>query len=330
MKICVVGGSGNISTSIVRLLLEQGHEVACFNRGVSEGLPTGARLIKGDRTEKEAFEQAMLGERFDAAIDMICFNADQARSDVRAFRGVRHFIMCSTVCTYGIDYRWMPVTEDHPLRPNGPYGRNKVSADNAFLEAHCREAFPVTIIKPSTTYGPKQGLLRQIAYEFGWIDRIRKGKPIIVSGDGLAVHQHLHVDDAALCFAHALGRECCIGQIYNMVSSGFTSWIDYHRTAMKVIGREVEIVGVPADDLEAVDKEKLGGLRLLMAHSNYFSNAKLLRDVPEFQPRTSLEQGMAQVIEAMDKDGRIPNSDSETWEDRIIAAQRSVRTLSLS
>jgi len=330
MKVCVVGGSGNISTSIVRLLLKQGHEVTCFNRGVSEGLPAGARLIKGDRTEAEAFEQAMQREHFDAAIDMICFNADQARSDIRAFRGVRHFVMCSTVCTYGIDYQWMPVTEDHPLRPNGPYGRNKVSADNAFLEAYHRDDFPVTIIKPSTTYGPKQGLLRQITYEFGWIDRIRKGKPIIVSGDGLAIHQHLHVDDAALCFAHALGRERCIGQIYNMVPSGFTSWVDYHRTAMKVIGRQVEIVGIPADDLVAMDKEKFDGLHLLMAHNNYFSNAKLLRDVPEFQPHISLEQGMAQVIEAMDEDGRIPNSDGETWEDHIIDAQRSVKAISLS
>jgi hypothetical protein len=37
-------------------------------------------------------------------------------------------------------------------------------------------AFPVTIIKPSSTYGPQMGLLRQVAWEFSWIDRVRKGK----------------------------------------------------------------------------------------------------------------------------------------------------------
>jgi len=39
MKVIVLGGTGNISTSIVRLLLEQGHEVSVFNRGLSKGLP---------------------------------------------------------------------------------------------------------------------------------------------------------------------------------------------------------------------------------------------------------------------------------------------------
>src|SRR5687767_4220154 len=49
MKICIVGGTGNISQSMVRLLLEQGHEVVCFNRGQTDKVPGGVRLIQGDR-----------------------------------------------------------------------------------------------------------------------------------------------------------------------------------------------------------------------------------------------------------------------------------------
>jgi len=180
MRICVVGGTGNISTSIVKLLLQQGHAVTCFNRGQTSAVPEGAELIQGDRKERDAFEQRMQAERFDAAIDMICFTKDDALSSVRAFTGVRHFVQCSTVCTYGINYDWLPATEDHPLRPISDYGRNKVAADAAYLEAHYRDGFPVTIIKPSTTYGPRLGALRQVAWEFSWIDRMRKGKPILV------------------------------------------------------------------------------------------------------------------------------------------------------
>ncbi len=33
MRVCIVGGTGNIDTSIVRLLLVMGHDVTCFNRG---------------------------------------------------------------------------------------------------------------------------------------------------------------------------------------------------------------------------------------------------------------------------------------------------------
>lgn len=325
MKICVVGGTGNISTSFVKLLLEQGHEVACFTRGASGTLPEGARLIQGDRANRADFEARMQAERFDAAIDMICFDREDALSSIRAFRGVGHFVMCSTVCTYGITSDWLPVTEDHPLRPISAYGRNKVAADAAFMEAYYREGFPVTIIKPSTTYGPKQGLLRQIAVDFSWLDRIRKGKPIVVCGDGNTLHQHLHVEDAALCFANVLGKAHCIGQTYNMVRRGFVTWAEYHRTAMRVLGREVELVGVPLADLRTFDIPGFDLCEEIFAHHGYFSAEKLFRDVPEFQPRISLEQGMAQVIEAMEREGRIPNADALTWEDRIIAAQRRVR-----
>ena len=47
-----------------------------------------------------------------------------------------------------------------------------------------------------------------------------------------------------------------------------------------------------------------------------------MRDVPEFVPTISLEEGMRQVFEAMKQGDRIPNSDNETWEDEIIEAYR--------
>jgi nucleoside-diphosphate-sugar epimerase len=267
----------------------------------------------------------MRAERFDAAIDMIGFTKDDALSSIRAFAGVRHFVQCSTVCTYGVQYDWLPVTEDHPLRPITDYGRNKAAADAAYLEAWYRDGFPVTIIKPSTTYGPRLGALRQIAWDFSWIDRVRKGKPILVCGDGSAIHQFLHVDDAALCFANVLGKTPCIGQIYNMVNRGFIRWADYHRVGMKVLGREVELVGVPLADLLALGVPAVGICRDIFAHNVYYSAEKLFRDVPEFQPKISLAEGLRQVIEALDREGRVPDSDRMEWEDRIIAAQRKVR-----
>lgn len=330
MKVCVVGGTGNISTSIVRLLLQQGHEVVCFNRGKRGGAPNEARVIEGDRAHREAYESAMQAEKFDAAIDMICFNRADAESSIRAFRGVRHFVQCSTVCTYGIQSDWLPVSEDHPLRPISDYGRNKVKADAAFMEAFYRDGFPVTIIKPSSTYGPQMGLLRQVAWEFSWVDRVRKGKPIAICGDGNALFQFLYVDDAAPAFACILGREQCLGQTYNMVRRGFISWADYHRLAMKVLGREVELVGVPLDDLLAMKVPGVDICRDIFAHHGYYSAEKLFRDVPEFHPQVSLEDGMTRVLEAMDSEGRVPNSDDTDWEDRLIAAQRRVREVTLS
>jgi hypothetical protein len=55
-----------------------------------------------------------------------------------------------------------------------------------------------------------------------------------------------------------------------------------------------------------------------------------MRDVPEFHPRLSLADGLARVLEAMEREKRIPDSDLEDWEDRLIAAQRAVGELKLS
>lgn len=330
MKVCIVGGTGNISTPIAKLLLETGHEVTLFNRGRSPGAPVGAKLIQGDRQNRPAFEAAMQAGRFDAAIDMICYNAEDAHSAVRAFRGVKHLIFTSTVCAYGVHYDWLPVTEDHPLRPITDYGRNKAAAGRVFMEAYYHDGFPVTILKPSTTFGPRWSLLRQIAWEAGWVDRVKKGKPIVVCGDGRALHQWLYVDDAAPAFVFTLGRERCVGQVYNMMKSEYGSWADYHRTAMTVIGREVELVGVPLQALLAAKTPNVSICETIFSHNTVYSPDKLMRDVPEFRPRISLKEGISRVLEAMEREGRVPDSDKEDWEDRLIAAQRKVGELKLA
>ena len=217
------------------VLLAQGHAVTCVNRGLRGAVAPGARLVRADRRERAAFERTLQAERFDAVIDMLCFTRADAHSSLRAYRDVPHVVQCSTVCTYGIAYDWLPVTEDHPLRPITPYGQQKAAADATLLEAYARTGFPVTILKPSTTYGPMQGMLRQIAWEFSWIDRIRQGKPLVVCGQGNALHQHLHVEDAARGFAQVLGKAQCLGQIYNLVSEPPITWATYHRTAMQVL-----------------------------------------------------------------------------------------------
>lgn len=325
MRVVVIGGTGNISESIVRVLLERGHDVTCFNRGISDVLPAEVRHIKGDRLDRETFEKTMQREKFDAAIDMLCFTAADAESDVRAFAGIGHFVFCSTTCTYGVDYDWLPVTEDHPQRAFTDYGKNKIAAEQVFLRAYHTTGFPVTIIRPSTTYGNKLGLLRQIGFDFSWLDRIRKGKPILVSGDGKAIHQFLHVDDAAYGFVGAMERERCIGQAYNLVRDDFVQFDRYHRTAMEIIGREVPMVGLPLDTLLAIDPVRFQIAGDEFSFNDYYSCEKIYRDIPEFRPKISLKEGMTRVLESLDRAGRIPNSDTMRWEDDLIAMALAIK-----
>ena len=89
------------------------------------------------------------------------------------------------------------------------------------------------------------------------------------------------------------------------------------------------MVGVPVDALVAAGVPNLGTCESTFAHNTIYSPDRLRRDVPEFRPRLSLEEGLATVLEAMERDGRIPDSDGSLWEDQLIAAQRQVGALQL-
>jgi nucleoside-diphosphate-sugar epimerase len=325
MRVCVVGGTGNISTGIVQLLIGLGHEVTCFNRGQTPGLHPKAKLLKGDRKADPAgYEKMIQEQRFDWGIDMLCSFPEFAASTIRAFRGVKHFIQCSTVCTYGVDYDWLPVSEDHMLRPVTDYGRNKVACDHLYLDAYHRDGFPVTILKPSTTYGPTWNMLRQVSQGPDWVDRVRKGKPIVVCGDGRALHQFLYYEDAAPAFVYSLGRDRCVGQVYNVMRPGYTTWETYHKTAMKVIGREVELVGVPLATLKAAKVPNLGLCEGIFSYNTIYDPSRLMRDVPEFQPKVSLEESLSRMVASMEKRGVIPDITAPDWEDKLIAEQKKV------
>ncbi len=111
VNVLIIGGTGLISTGIVKALQERGAAITVFNRGrTDDRLGTGVRHLAGDRKDFPAFEAAMAAAGpWDVVIDMICFRPDEAESDVRAFAGrCGHFICCSTVCTVVMSLSAMP------------------------------------------------------------------------------------------------------------------------------------------------------------------------------------------------------------------------------
>ncbi len=328
-RVVIVGGTGNISTSISRLLVEKGYDVTCFNRGKTkaEVIPEAVHLIQGDRMDRETFEKTMQEQHFDYAIDMICFDQADAESDIRAFRDVEQFVVTSTTCTYGVKYDYLPVDEKHPLRPITEYGKGKAAADHAFMDAYEKNGFPITIIKPSSTYGNQVGMVGNVGETNLWIDRIRKGKPLLLCGSGNTPHQLLHVDDAAKGYVGALGKKHCIGQAYNLVREGFIEWRDYYRTGMKVLGKEVEMVCVPLEALEKLGYAGRGFTTDIFGYNTIYDHRKIYHDIPEFRPSISLEDGMRAVIAYSDAHGMIPNSDLHPIDDAVAAYMKNITSL---
>ena len=190
----------------------------------------------------------------------------------------------------------------------------------------CYLEMKVQVVLKTFTHGPGMKVYRQLGNDGRWIDRLRKGKPILSAGDGLNYFQFLASRDAGVGFAAALGRSQCFGEVYNIVHPQARAWDEWHRSVAEALGVEAEVVHVPQDTLIAIASERYGALHDNFGHTQIYSGAKLARDVPEFQPATPLVESVAANIAWMDKHSLVPDSDADDLEDRIIAAIRNLPT----
>jgi len=323
MNVLLIGGTGLISTGIVKALHTRGATITVFNRGRTDDRLGKVRHLTGDRNDFKAFEQTMAANGpWDVVIDMICFRPDQAESDLRAFAGrCGQFIFCSTVCTYGNTQTVVPTLETTPQTPLSAYGRDKVACEQLFLRAHASGKMPVTIFRPSHTYGPGGNVINNLGWEPTFVDRLRQGRPIIVSGDGHGLWQSAYSEDVGVGFACAAGKSKCLGEAYNIVGDEIVTWDDYTRRTAAAIGAPVpRLVHLPTDFLLAVDRPRFAALEEIFRFHGVYSSAKLKRDVPEYRPAMPYEEGVRRTVAWMDRHGKIASADTDPMEDRLVAA----------
>lgn len=323
MKVLIIGGTGLISTGIAKALKTRGASITVFNRGrTDDRLGDDVRRLAGDRNDFASFENTIANAgSWDVVIDMICFRPEQAESDLRAFSGrCGHFIVCSTVCTYGDTQTIIPTPETTPQQPHSTYGRDKVACEQIFLNAHASGKIHATIFRPSHTYGPGGNVINNLGWAPTFVDRLRRGRPIIVSGDGHGLWQSAFSENVGLGFAYAAGRAKCFGEAYNIVGDEVVTWDQYTlRTAAALGAPTPRIVHLPTDFLLALDRPRFNALEEIFRFHGVYSNAKLKRDVPEYRLATSYEDGVRQTVAWMDEHHTIAAADSDPWEDQLVA-----------
>ena len=322
MNVLIVGGTGLISTGIVKALQARGAAITVFNRGQTDDRLGGAvRHLAGDRNDFPAFEATVRAAGpWDVVIDMICFRPDQAESDVRAFAGrCGHFIFCSTVCTYGNTQTIVPTLETTPQAPVCTYGRDKVACEQLLLRAQADKKMPVTIFRPSHTYGPGGNVINNLGWGATFVDRLRRGRPIVVSGDGHGLWQSAYSEDVGVVFAGAAGNPACFGEAYNIVGDEVVTWDDYTRRTAAAIGAPPpRLVHIPTDLLLAIDRKRYVALEEIFRFHGVYSSAKLKRDVPAYRSATPYAEGVRRTVAWMDQHGKVAAAESDPQEDRLV------------
>ncbi len=321
LKALIIGGTGLISTGIAKHLALRGAQVSMFNRGQRENTaPPRTRQIQGDRSDVAKFARTFENERFDVVFDMICFSPEQAEASVRAFAGrCEQFVFCSTVCTYGAKIApQVLIDETFPQEPISDYGRNKVLCEQIFLRAAERGNFKTTIVRPSHTYGPGGSLIDQQEFDSGTWDRVVRGLPVLVAGDGMGLWQSTHRDDCGQFFAYAAGASKTYGEAYNATCDEILTWRDYYREVSRALDTRAKRNFVPSSWLIAQDPKRFGFLAEITQFHGAYSSAKAKAHVPEFRAEVGLEAGARETFADMRRRKAWRDSGADTQYQRIV------------
>ena len=271
MKVLFIGGTGTISYSSTLPAKEKGVDLYLLNRGKSElrPIPEGVRLLKADIRDPNSVAEALGTLKFDAVADFIAFTPEHIETDLALFRGkTGQYLFISSASAYQTPPSTLPVTESTLLdNPAWEYSRNKIACEERLARAYREEKFPFTIVRPSHTYDQVY-----IPVHGGWtvVDRMLRGLPVIVHGDGSSLWTLTHSSDFAKGFVGLLGNSHAIGAVYHITSDEWLTWDQIHQVIAKALGLEARIVHVPSDLIAAYDADWGDSLLGDKTHRNFF------------------------------------------------------------
>lgn len=321
-----MGGTGLISSACTRLALERGIEVVHLNRSRGVHPIEGVATLVADVHDEVAAERALAGHTFDAVVDWIAFGAEDIERDIRLFRDrTDQFAFISSASAYMKPLGQWLIREDTPLaNPYWDYARGKIAGEERCMQALREEGFPITIVRPSHTYGNWSMPLAMSSWQkpFSSIARWRASKALIVPGDGQTLWTLTHSSDFAVGLVGLLGRRQAIGHAFNIVSDEALTWDEIHRQTAAAAGVDCRIVHIPTDFIGACRPEMSGRLTGDASVCAVFDNSKIKRFVPDFRPVTPFAEGIKQTIAWYDADPARQEVDTEMdeWMDRLIGA----------
>lgn len=330
MRVLFIGGSGFISTAVSRQAIDKGIELYLLNRGLRPAHLPGSYQLTADFRKPEEVQAALKGLEFDVVVDWIAYTPEHIERDLALFRGrTKQFVFISSASAYQKPPSQLPITESTPLHnPYWEYSSNKIACEERLMQAYREEGFPVTIVRPSLTYDPNLPIAIG-----GWgcytlADRLKKGKLIIVHGDGSSLWVVTHADDFAKGFLGLLGNHQALGHAFHITSDEVLTWNQIYQIIAEALGVEAQVVHIPSDFIAQVEPQLAGGLFGDKTWSAVFDNSKIKEFVPGFQATIPFREGIRRTLAWFNADEMRQCVDEEVnmEMDRILKAYDGLHT----
>lgn len=294
MKVIVTGGSGLIGSRTVLALVADGHEVVNIDRRPSN---TGTRHYALDIADVAAVKEVFMREQPEAVMhlaaqisvpvsvrDPIGDMRDNIQGSLAVFEaarhsGVRRVVVASSAAVYG-DAAVPPIAEDVPLLPQSPYGVAKVAMEQ-YVSGFYQEYFSYGILRYGNVYGPEQrhqtgAVIAKLAYDAATTGRVR------MDGDGTQQRDFVHVDDIGML--NVLALKSTENWVINIGTGKPVQIRDLVDMITQILQKQVEIDFAPT---------RPGDI-----YASYY-NVEKMRRILHWEPKTSLYQGLIQVVESV-------------------------------
>ena len=338
MKALFIGGTGTISTAIVRRLAEDPQwEVWLLNRGNHKNsVPEGVHQIVADIHNEADVAEKIKDLSFDTVCEFIGFKKEDVERDYRLFKDkTRQYIYTSSASAYNKPAANYVITEGTTLaNPYWEYSRNKIACEEFLMKKYREEGFPVTIVRPSHTYDEKHIPLGVHGKNGFWqvIKRMIDGKPVIIQGDGTSLWTLTFNKDFAVGYIGLMGNRHAIGEAFQITGDETLSWNQIYATIADALGVELKAYHVASDFLAAAgepyDFDFEGSLIGDKSVSVVFDNSKLKQLVPDMRTNIPYHRGVRIALDyILSHPDECQKEDPEfdEWCDKVIDAQETAR-----
>jgi nucleoside-diphosphate-sugar epimerase len=323
MRVLFIGGTGLISTACSDAVLSGGDELWLLNRGQHSGAPPGAELLRGDAHDERELAELVRGKEWDVVVDWVAYVPADVQRDMDAFRGsTGQYVFISSASAYEKPpSHWLVTESSTPLsNPHWQYSRDKIACEALLEESN---GFPWTVVRPSLTYGDTQIPVCIGSWDkpYTIVDRIRRGAPVLVPGDGTAIWTITHNTDFARGFLGLFGRPEALGEAFHITSAEALTWNEIYARLADACGAKANILHVPTDAVIAANPAEHGSLWGDKVHCTVFDNSKLRRLVPGFEARVPYAEGIRRTVAFFDAHPEHQGIDEEAdagW-DRLAA-----------
>jgi nucleoside-diphosphate-sugar epimerase len=303
MRLLFLGGTGLISSACSDLAVARGHELFIVTRGHSSKyqIPGEAILLRADVREDALLADASLKRlHFDAVVDFLAFSERDLEHHLELVgRRTDQYVLISSAAAYQKPPSHYRIREETPLEnPYWDYARGKIACEQRLRHVARETGLPVTIVRPSLTYGPSQIPLCVGSWAHPWtvVDRVLRGRPLVVPGDGTSLWVLTWNADFARGLLGILGNPDALGQSFHITSDEVLTWDQIYAGLFDAVHRPPLLVHLPSEVIAAIWPHASGSLLGDKSYSLVFDNSRIRSVLPDFACQVTWHEGVRNAI----------------------------------